>query len=73
MSLKAKRQRFRYRMDLIGADELGRIRWRGTGFCPDPGGLTWISEGDLRRAIVIFQDWLAVNDPPVLRFGESVH
>lgn len=58
-------------MDLIGVDDRGRIRWRGTGFDPDPGGLTWITESDLRRAIDIFQDWLQLNDPPVVTFGNG--
>lgn len=60
-------------MDLLGRDDRGRIRWRGTGFNPDPGGLTWITERDLRKAILIFQKWLAANDPPVIRFGEVLH
>lgn len=60
-------------MDLLGKDDRGRMRWRGTGFDPDPGGLTWISEFDLRSAIKIYERWLAENDPPIVRFGPVLH
>lgn len=64
-------RRRQFRMDLVGTDERGRICWRGTGFDPDPGGLTWISEADLRKAMVLFSNWLAENDEPVVWVGPS--
>lgn len=31
-----------YRMAYLGQDDDGRHRWRGTGFCLSPGGLTQV-------------------------------
>jgi hypothetical protein len=50
----------RYRMVQIGVDKDGRQRWRGTGFCQEPGGMTFIGDERIGWVGRIFR-WFAAK------------
>lgn len=55
-----------YVMRFQGIDNRGRIKWRGTGFDPRPGGITMIPPNDLRVVLAYLgQEPYPVETPPV--------
>lgn len=57
-----------YYMRFLGIDNLGRIKWRGTGFNPVPGGITMVPPNDLRVVIAYLKQrdrLYELETPPV--------